>query len=385
MSHHSQAFDQWIRTRFVDLNTELESLYQQQNFPGDAACCSHSQKQVLQSEGLVFIRDLLAEGNTDEGFDAAFDLLGNVGFYMAACRRHMLTEQSSPLKDAAALAMHLGASLGVTPRFATSHLTTHNSAINGTYKRFTNLSDEQIFLDFNTRGIFAYKQAADALMQILPLGISHPVTEMLLVNTKRALEDVFSFNQVLFDQLDASAFFYHVRPYYKPYHVGMREYRGANAGDFAGINIVDMLLGLCQANDASYSQLLVDKFLYMRPEDQVVLRECMRQESLTDRFLDFTTEERRQPWYKKHLELFLQVCQAHSKAARQHHDQLVRKFIQEPSKKLDASSLEDITASGPPLHELIKALERLRDLRMAVERDDIPSRFRDLEFLRSTL
>jgi hypothetical protein len=39
---------------------------------------------------------------------------------MAACRRHELTEPSrehtSPLREASALALQLGASLGVTPR-----------------------------------------------------------------------------------------------------------------------------------------------------------------------------------------------------------------------------------------------------------------------------
>ncbi len=389
MSHHAHAFDQWIRTRFVELNTRLERLYQQNHVLDDVENCGREIKQTLQAEGLVFIRELLAEGNTDEGFDAAFDLLGNVGFYMAACRRHLLTEpsreQTSPLEEASALALHLGAALGVAPRFSTSHLTTHNAAINGVYKRFTALEDEQIFLDLNTRGIVAFKQAADALMQILPLGLSHPVTELLLENAKRALEEVLRSNQQLYDKLDIQAFFYHIRPYYKPYRVGLREYRGANAGDFAGINIVDMLLGLCRANSSRYSQLLVDKFLYMRPEDQRVLRECMRMQSLMDQFLNTTPEGQRQRWYKHHLQLFLEVCRVHGETAAQHHDQLVSKFIRGPAQTLDAGSLEHITASGPPLAVLLDALERLRDLRLAAPREDIPSRFRDLEILRGTL
>ena len=42
------------------------------------------------------------------------------------------------------------------------------------------------------------------------------------------------------------------------------------------INVIDLLLGVCRADDAYYSQLLVDKFLFMTPEDQLVLRDCMR-------------------------------------------------------------------------------------------------------------
>jgi hypothetical protein len=70
---------------------------------------------------IVHAARLLAEGNTDEGFESAFDVLGNVGMFMAACRRHEITnpdrERKSPLVEASALAMHLGASLGMSPRF----------------------------------------------------------------------------------------------------------------------------------------------------------------------------------------------------------------------------------------------------------------------------
>jgi hypothetical protein len=86
------------------------------------------------------------------------------------------------------------------------------------------------------------------------------------------LKDVVKWNDVLFEKLDVDRFFYSVRPYYKPYRVGTEVYRGANAGDFAGINELDMLLGLCSGNVSSYSQILVDKFLYMLPEDQARLQ-----------------------------------------------------------------------------------------------------------------
>jgi len=383
------AFDQWIRSSFVEINTELEDLYFAQEDRAETGKVDHNIKQTLVEEGRSYIIDLLAEGNTDEGFDQAFDLLGNVGLYMAACRRHDITEPSrethSPLVEASALAMHLGASLGVTPRFATSHLAMHNPAKNGVYKSFTSLEAEFLFLEYNTRGVFAYRRAADALVRTLPLGVSHPVTYHLLMDAKIALQDVLKINGELFAQLDSDRFFYSVRPYYKPYRVGQHEYRGANAGDFAGINEIDLLLGLCSANNISYSQLLVDKLMYMMPHDQERLRDVMRRQSLLNSFLEASERHAQEPWYQRNTSLFLEVCKAHGETAAQHHDQLVAKFIQQPSAGLSERHLQHITASGPPLPVLLNSLEKLRDLRMAADRDDIPSRHADFQRLRDSL
>ena len=245
MTTNADRLDQWIRGNFVDLNTKLEELYFSSENPEVVEGIGEEIKEQLVEEGKAFIVDLLKEGNTDEGFEAQFDLLGNVGLYMAACRRHEITEPSrettSPLVEASALAMQLGASLGVAPRFASAHLETHNLAINGSYKLFTSLPDEELFVTCNTRAALAYIRAAEALLHIVPLGVSHPVTPDLLVAAKRALEDVITSNTELFQDLDIDRFFYCVRPYYKPHRVGLREYRGANAGDFAGINVIDLL------------------------------------------------------------------------------------------------------------------------------------------------
>jgi hypothetical protein len=383
------VFDQWIRSSFVEMNTELEGLYFAQEDRSETGKVGEFIKQALVEEGRTYIVDLLAEGNTDEGFDQAFDLLGNVGLYMAACRRHDLTEPSretrSPLVEASALAMHLGTSLGVAPRFATSHLAMHNSAKNGVYKSFTSLEAEFLFLEYNTRSVFAYRRAADALVRTLPLGISHPVTYHLLMDAKIALQDVLKINSELFAQLDSKRFFYSVRPYYKPYRVGQHEYRGANAGDFAGINEIDILLGLCSANNISYSQLLVDKLLFMMPHDQDRLRDVMRRQSLLDSFLEVSGRHAREHWYQRNAGLFLEVCKAHGETAAQHHDQLVSKFIQQPAAELSETHLKHITASGPPLQVLLNSLEKLRDLRTAADRDDIPSRHADFQRLRNSL
>ena len=387
MTPNSQTFDHWIRNRFVELNTELEELYSNQPQRTNVDSIGDDLKRTLEDEGREIIKTLLSEGNTDEGFDNAFDLLGNVGLYMAACRRHEITDPSkqrtSPLKEASGLAMNIGASIGVTPRFATAHLSTHNKAVDGVYKSFTSLPAEKIFLDYNTKSILAYKRAADALLKLHPLGISHPMCLELLVVVKEALEEVIKSNAALYEKLNVDDFFYCVRPYYKPYHVGFQVYRGANAGDFAGINVIDILLGLCFANEPAYSQMLVDKSLYMVPEDQSILRDCMRRTSIMEDFLD--SEVSSKNWYKNNLTLFLEICQLHGNAATQHHNQLVEKYIAGPSSALKGSQLDNITASGPPLEVLLDSLEKLRDRRAAANRDDIRTRFDDIQILKKRL
>jgi len=380
LTANARAFDEWIRTRFVELNTSLEELYFAQADRASVEGTGESIKEQLVREGREGIVRLLHEGNTDEGFERAYDLLGNVGLYMAACRRHEVTE---PALEASALALQLGASLGVSPRLATSHLETHNRAIDGVYKRFTSLADEVVFTDYNTRALFAFKRAADALVRILPLGISHPVALDLLRTAEEALDDVCRLYSELYRRLDTDRFFYCVRPYFKPYRVGLHEYRGLNAGDFAGINEIDLLLGLCQANEPSYSQLLVDKFLFMRPDDQVRLRDCMRQQSLLDSLLEQIDTSGSKRWFRDAAAAFLGVCDAHGAAATQHHDELVKGFIEQPSQALPEEGMRNLTASGPPLPVVLRALEKLRDLRRAADRADIPTRHSDLARLRA--
>ena len=388
MTQKASALDQWIRTDFRQINTELEELYFDN--PDLTESSGQEIKKRLVDEGRDLIAALLNEGNTDEGFDSGFELLGDVGFYMAACRRHDITEPSrekkSPLAEASALAMQLGASLGVIPRFASCHLETHNRAVNGEYKTFTSLEDEKIFIDFNTRGVFSFIRASEALRNCLPLGVSHPITYDLLSAAKVALDEVYDSNGRLFDQLDINRFFYCVRPYYRPHRVGLHEYRGANAGDFAGINVIDLLLGVCKADDPYYSQLLVDKFLFMRPDDQLVLRDCMRRKSLLDSFLDCQAEHKNDLWFQTNLRMFLEVCEAHGRVAIQHHERLVHKFIERPAESGSHTDQADLTASGPPLPVLLKGLRKLCDMRCAApDTKDFDTRYRDIQGLKDCL
>lgn len=389
MSKAAERFDAWIRTDFVAMNTELEELYFAQEDRANVEGVGDTVKERLMREGRALIAPLAAEGNTDEGFDRAFNLLGNLGLFMGALRRHELTnparEEKSPFEECSALGMHIGASLGVAPRFATAHLATHNRAIDGVQKSFTSLTDEFVFINYNTLGILSYMRAGDALMRIPPMGISHPAAFALLETAREALEDVAKYNKILFDKLDAERFFFCVRPYYKPYRVGRGEYRGANAGDFAGINEIDLLLGLCRANDPEYAQILVEKMLYMMPADQQALRDCLRRRSLLDEFCDAVEDSFDKDWFKRNGRAFIETCIAHGRTAAQHHNLLFRSFITKPSEGLESRHLKQITASGPPLPQLAESLERLRDLRLAARRDDVETAYEKIEALKKAV
>ncbi len=387
LSAKAQAFDHWIRNDFVALNTQLENLYFAQPRRAQVIGVGDVLKERLRQEGHVHIIALLAEGNTGDGFDSAFGVLGNVGMYLGALRRHELTnparEERSPFAEASSLALHVGASLGMAPRFATSHLATRNRAVAGLRKSFTSLAHEALFIDENTRGILALERAADALGRIVHLGVSNPVTDVCFAAAAAALREVLAVNARLFAQLDVERFFYCVRPYYKPYRVGRTEFRGANAGDFSGINELDLLLGLCRASDAYYAQLLVDKMMFMLPQDQQRLRECMTRVSLLDELLALAPAHAGKDWFRKSARSYLEVADLFGQTAAQHHDQLVARFIEAPAVRLESEELEGVTASGPPLPVLLHSLEILRDMRVAADRTDLATRHEDLRALRA--
>jgi hypothetical protein len=374
-----------MRSSFVAMNTELEELYFAQADRANVDGVGDAIKAGLIGEGMALIRPLAAEGNTNEGFDSAFGVLGDLGLYLGALCRHGVTGDGadiSPFAEAYALGMHIGASLGVAPRFATAHLTTHNRAIDGVQKSFTALADEFTFLNYNTMGILGFKRAADALMRIPPLGISNPATLMLLENARDALMGVARTNKVLFETLDPDRFFYCVRPYYKTYRVGEQHYRGANAGDFSGINEIDLLLGLCRANDPFYSQRLVEKMLFMLPEDQQSLRTCLIFAPLLDQFLEAASRPARPDWLVRNGRAFLEVCAAHGETAKQHHNKLFAPFVAKKSGEVDAKYQDKMTASGPPLEEVAQMLARLRDLRTAAKRADFETAHDKLQTLK---
>ncbi len=389
MSENAKAFDRWIRGPFVAMNSELEALYFAQSDRASVEGVGDPIKSALRDDGHAHILALWQEGNTGDGFESAFGVLGNVGMYLAALRRHELTnparEQRSPFREASSLALHVGASIGMAPRFATAHLANRNFAVAGVRKSFTDLRDEFLFIDENTRAILCFQRAADALARIPALGVSNPVADVQFAAAAEALRGAIAVNERLFERLDVDRFFFSVRPYYKPYRVGRVEYRGANAGDFSGINEIDLLLGLCQANVPFYAELLVDKMLFMVPDDQARLRDCMRHRSLLDEFLLLADEHAGADWFQANATAFLDVCELFARTAAQHHDQLVERFIAIPANSLDDQQKNGLTASGPPLDVLLRSLEVLRDYRTAADRPDLATRHADLARLRACL
>jgi hypothetical protein len=125
--------------------------------------------------------------------------------------------------------------------------------------------------------------------------------------------------------------------------------------------------------------------LYMLPSDQARLRDCMTRRSLLDELLALREKHGRADWFQRNARAYLEVCELFGRWAAQHHNALVKRFIEEPASVLNDESLQGITASGPPLSVLLHSLELLRDLRLAVDRPDIATRHNDLMALRSAL
>jgi hypothetical protein len=383
-----EAFDTWIRGRFRDLNTELEERYFALENPAAVDGEAPELKAALQEEGDALVAAVATMPLLDLDAERGYDLLGNVGLYMAALRRHELTnpdrEERSPFPVASGLAQRLASGLGVVPRFATAHVNLSNIAHRGGHKSFTWLHDEMVFIEYNCLSILAYIRAADVLRRVPPLGVTHPIATTLFRDARAALEDVVRYNDELDEKLDVDRFFFNVRPYFKPYRVGRQEYRGANAGDFAAINEIDLMLGLCRVGDPTYAGLVLEKMPFMTVDDQRLLQACVRmRRSLMDDFLAVVDEGALSEPVAESLRAFISVCEAHGRTAAQHHDQFVARFIEKPSEGLAEAFLKQITASGPPLPVLLASLQVLRDKRLAADRDDIPTRHADLARLRA--
>jgi monodechloroaminopyrrolnitrin synthase PrnB-like protein len=108
----------------------------------------------------------------------------------------------------------------------------------------------------------------------------------------------------------------------------------------------------------------------------------MTRVSLIDELLSLAPKHAATDWFQRNAVACLELCDLFGQTARQHHDQLVARFIEVPAANLPDESLEGITASGPPLPVLLRALEILRDMRTAANRADISTRYTDLQRLR---
>jgi hypothetical protein len=331
----------WLRTDFAEINTFLEEAYfvERAEILYDVVDLEQ-RKHALRDAGAALIGRL--------GTDVSYELLGAVGLYLAACRRH---EIDAP-EHAQTVAGRLGLALGVAPRYVFAHLGTHNPAGHA----FTHLPDEHTFTTYNALGVLAYQRAAAALRGIAGTDIDGPLAAHLLDEARDALDDVLRFNRALAAELDRDRFFYSVRPYFKPHVVCGAEYRGVNAGDFAAVNEIDLALGLCDMADPFYQRVLAEKYPYVPPADQPALR------SLPTSLLSKIEPS------SANVEGFLAVCRAHGAAYAFHHHRLVRPFLVEPAETVPPDRLAKLTASGPPLDVVVAGLARLVDLRAARDR-----------------
>ncbi|MGB3442686.1 MAG: monodechloroaminopyrrolnitrin synthase PrnB family protein [Actinophytocola sp.] len=330
-------FTRWLSTDFLDANTGLEEAY----FALGAEIANNDdldqRKRVLRADGAALVTRI--DGMPGD----PYDLLGAVGLYLAACRRH---EVNVP-EAAQAVAGRLGLALGVAPRFVFAHLSTHNPAA----RTFTHLPDEHTFITCNGLAVLAYQRAAAALRRIP--SVTKSLVAALYDEAHTALAAVLAANQALARTLDPDRFFRNIRPYFKPHPVCGTEYRGANAGDFAAVNEIDLALGLCEVTDPFYQRILAEKYPYLPPEDQPRLRTPPSNlRSLVERDPD-------------HVEKYHAVRRAHGAAYAFHHHRLVMPFLARPA---ESAPQDGLTASGPPLEVVLATLSRLVDLRTARDR-----------------
>ncbi|GAB3961852.1 DUF1864 family protein [Actinoallomurus acanthiterrae] len=377
--------DRWLRHEFVDLNTELEEAY----FSARAEILDGPDlgktKQAIAVDGARLIARIAEAGRIPADAQKRYRLLGAVGFYLAACRRHEVEPAGESLVPAWSLANRLGSSLGVAPRFVFAHQSIYNPAVRGVFLTFTSLPDEQVWIRGNALGVLAYQRAADALRRIPPMGVSNPMATYLFEQARAALDDVLRSNRMLGDELDPDRFFFNIRPYFKPYRVGAAECRGVNAGDFAAINEIDLLLGLCDAGDPFYQHVVTEKYPYVPPEDQAPLRAAALAEPLLDMILHEAASGSIGERLRLNGELFLAVCRSHAAAYTFHHHRLVKPFLERPAEDAPPERREDLTASGPPLEVVISGLARLSDLRAGRDRPGLRTAGASLNRLRALL
>lgn len=350
--------DDWLRTTFVERNTVLEEAYFAAGleFLDDPALDGH--KEVVLREGAAHAGaiDVVPERAADR-----YELLGMVGFVLGACRRHE-TEDAEVLAPAWAAAQRLGDSLGVAPRYVFAHQALFNTARRDSFRTFTSLPDEALFVELNALGVLAYGRAAAALRRIPAMGVSNPIAGHLLDTAREAFDDVLAFNQRIARELSVDRFFRNIRPYFKPHRVGDVVHRGVNAGDFSAINEIDVLLGLCDPGDPFYASIVAEKIPFVPPGEQRALRELDGAGALLARY-EAEAEDGVTAQLHDNARRFLAVCRAHGHAYAFHHTALVKPFLERPAADAPPERFAELSASGPPLHEVIATLDRLRVLR----------------------
>lgn len=149
--------------------------------------------------------------------------------------------------------------------------------------------------------------------------------------------------------------------------------------------MIDVLLGLCSPHDPFYQWVTTDKYPYVTPRDQQVLRSLVGTESLLCQLVRELEIGTPSVALRENAELLLAACQRHGAATVYHHQKLVIPFLQEPAAHAPEERQSDMTASGPPLDVVIASLARLRDLRAARNRPDLVTARSDLDRVRLLL
>ncbi|HYE87254.1 MAG TPA: monodechloroaminopyrrolnitrin synthase PrnB family protein [Vicinamibacterales bacterium] len=361
-----ERLDAWLRTDFIRINTALEDAYF-----ADRVDVIHG-RPALDALKLDLLRqggalmEALVDAALPDRPNARYRLLGLVGHYLAACQRHEapLSDQQGARHAAWLVSTRIGASLNVVPRLVFAHQSLFNESVDGRFRTFTALPDEEIFIRLNALGVVAYQRAADALHGVSDAGVTSAVASYLLDGAEAALLDVLRFNQDLSKQLNVERFFFNIRPYFKTYRVGERDYRGANAGDFSAINEIDVTLGLCRMDDHFYRAIVDEKLSHVPPDDRRTLETLDQRRSLLDAFIRELELYGPTARWKANVDRFLRVCKAHGAGYAHHHNRLVKAYVEAPSKTMASAHSAGITSSGPPLGELMAMLQRLSDLRL---------------------
>jgi hypothetical protein len=362
--------DRWLGDEFVALNTRLEEEY---TAAGVEPSAGRPDLVALATTVLVDGAKLIAAigpGALPADPDDRYRLLGSVGGYLAACRRHEVGDPDS-LAAAWALAGGLGAELGVAPRYVFAHQCLYG------YRTFTDLPDEHAFVTRNAEAGLAYRRAAEALRALDLMRVSGPPADYLLDCARSALEDVLAADRALADELDVDRFYRNVRPYFLPHQVGDAQYRGTNGGDFAAINEIDLLLGLCRADDPFYRWVLDEKRPYVPPADQVALDAAAGCTPLPARLLQRAADGPLPPAERARADRLLAVCRAHAAANSFHHHRLVLPFLAEPARRAEVGDGGGVTTSGTPLDAVVAGLKRLLELRTGRDNAEL-GRLREL-------
>jgi hypothetical protein len=363
------ALDAWLRSDFVRINTALEEAYFGERVD---VIRGRPDLDALKSElrcgAAPLMRTLADLPVLPEDPRDSYRLLGLVGHYLAAAQRHEAfaegpAQHEGGRGEAWQVSLRIGAALNVVPRFVFAHQSLFNDAAGGAFRTFTSLPDEELFIRYNALGVLAYERAAHALRGIADIGVSSTVAAYLFDQAEAALAEVLTFNQELGRQLSVDRFFFNIRPYFKTYRVGDRDYRGANAGDFSAINEIDVTLGLCSMDDPFYRRIVDEKRGYVPPGDQPALRGLGRRPSLLELFVRELRDAGATPPWKDNAARFLRVCKAHGAAYAHHHHRLVKAYVEAPSRSLASAHSAGLTSSGPELADLMHMMQRLLDLR----------------------